>query len=255
MRRTVLVPGLIVVFLTLSLYLLSLSVVAVPALAAPPPSVADRLTASQKAGRPVFLLVTEPRARGLEAVRAATLAAHKRAPHTAIIEMDRSEAANKPIVKRYGLAGARTPFVLVLAHNGAPGGGVMPGKDVEKKLLALLPSPRKAATLLAIFQRKAAFVVVGRPDMPGRAAALAACAKAVATLKGKGSVIEVDLRDKHEQTFLGVLGADAKATDVVVHVYGLTGLKTGIAKAGTNAAALVELAKKKAECCPTGKCG
>ena len=51
------------------------------------------------------------------------------------------------------------------------------------------------------------------------------------------------------------LGADREAKDVVVHVYGLAGRKTGILKGAATAEGLVELAKKKAQCCPTGKCG
>jgi hypothetical protein len=216
----------------------------------------QQLDAARKAGRPAFLLVTEPRARGLEGMRRAVQAARKRAPHVAFVEMDRSRAANKALVKRYGLAGARVPMVLVVAHNGAPGGGVQPGPKASDQLLALLPSPRKADTLLALFQRKAAFVVVGRPDMPSRSAALAACRKAMADLKGKAAIVEVDLRDEHEQRFLEVLGADPKAQDAAVHVYGLSGRKTDVLRgSAATEAALVKAATKKAECCPGGKCG
>lgn len=220
------------------------------------PTAAQQLAAAQKAGRPTYLLVTAPRARGLEEMRLAVQEARKRAPHVAYVEMDRTQAANKALAKRYGLTGAPVPMVLVVAHNGAPGGGIRPGPKASSQLVALLPSPRKADTLLALFQRKAAFVVVGRPDMPGRAAALAACHKASANLKGKAAIIEVDLRDKYEQGFLKVLGADAKAKDVAVHVYALSGRKTQVLKGpAATAAALVKAATKKQECCPGGKCG
>jgi hypothetical protein len=220
------------------------------------PTVAQQLAAAQKAGRPTFLLVTEPRARGLEALRLVVEEARKEAPHVVSVEMDRTEAANKAVVKRYGLAGAKVPLVLVIAHNGAPGGGVVPGPKAGEQLLALLPSPRKADTLLALFERKAAFVVVGRPEMPGRKAALAACLAARAELEEKAAVIEVDLQDEAEQGFLEVLGADRKAEDVAVHVYALSGRKTEVLKgAGVTSGALVQAATKKAECCPGGKCG
>ncbi len=223
-------------------------------------SAADQLMAAQKAGKPTWLLVRDARTRGLDAMRATVEAARKRAPHVAVVEMDRSQAANKAIVKRYGLAGARLPMVLVIAHNGAPGGGVAPGAKAGDKLIALLPSPRKADTLLGLFQRKAVFVVVGRPEMPSRATALTACRKAAAALKGKGRaekavIVEVDLFDKYEQGFLKVLGAEAKAKDVAVHVYGLSGRKTGVLKGAVTSDALVKSAGQKQECCPGGKCG
>ena len=250
MRRFALVSPVLV-----SSSLAVLLLVAGPSLAAPEPTVADRLAAAKEARQPVFLLVTEGRTNGVAAMRAAAEAARERAPHTVLVEMDRSQAVNRDLVKRYGLAGTRVPFVLVIAQNGAPGGGVMPDPKAEEKLLALLPSPRKADTLMALFERKAAFVVVGRATMPSRAAALDACRRAAADLKAKAVIVEVDLDDKAEATFLKVLGADAKATDVVVHVYGFSGSKTEALRGAVEAEALVKAATKKVECCPGGKCG
>jgi len=223
--------------------------------AAPMSTVADRLAEAKKAAKPVFLLVTEGRTAGVETMLAAAQAAQRRAPHTVIVEMDRAEPANLDIVKRYGLAGARVPFVLVLAHNGAPGGGVMLEAKAEERLLALLPSPRKADTLLALFERKAAFVVVGRSTMAGHAAAIETCRAAATRLEEKAVVVDVDLDDKAEASFLEVLGADRKAADPVVHVYGFSGRKTEALKAPVSSDALVKAATKKVECCPGGKCG
>ena len=52
-----------------------------------------------------------------------------------------------------------------------------------------------------------------------------------------------------------MLGADLEAQDVAVHVYGLSGRKTEVLKTSVTSDALVKAAKKKAECCPGGKCG
>jgi hypothetical protein len=219
------------------------------------PTTADHLAAAKKAGRTVFLLVSDPRAVKVEAMRASATEASRLTPGSRVVEMDRSNRANRSVVKLYGLAGAKTPFVLVVAHNGAPAGGASPGKKAAEQLRKLVPSPRKADTLLALFQRKAVFVVVARADLPGQPAVLEACRKAAAALNNKAAIVRVDLADVAEKAFLDQLGADYKATGVVVHVYGLSGLKTDIVKGSITTDALLTAAKKKQQCCPTGKCG
>ena len=223
--------------------------------AAPASSVEEALAAAQKAGRPVFLLVTEPGAIGVDELRGAAQAAVRTAPHVDFVELDRTAEVHRAVVKRYGLVSARLPMVLVLAHNGAPAGGAVPGKKVAERLLSLLPSPRKAETLLALFEGKAAFLVVGRAAMTDRAAALAAARQAVLALDGKAAIVGIDLDDEHEAVFLELLGAKREATAAAVHVYGLSGQKTGVVAGEITSAALVEAAKKKAACCPGGKCG
>jgi len=235
--------------------LLCAGAVAAPTVPAVQPGVAEQLAAAKKAGAPVFLLVTAPRARKVDAMRAAVAAARKKAPTVRLVEMDRSLSVNRPIVKRYGLAGVGVPMVLVIAGNGAPGGGAGPDPKATERMLSLLPSPRKADTLLALFEHKAAFVVITTPKMPHRMAVLTACQAAAIALEGKAAVIEVSPADKKELGFLKVLGADLKAADAVVHVYGLSGRKTGTFKGNVTSDALVKAAKKKAECCPGGKCG
>ena len=96
--------------------------------------------------------------------------------------------------------------------------------------------------------------------MADEAAALDACRRAAALLKGQGkkekaAIVRVSLEDKAEAPFLDLLGADRKATQVSTHVYGLSGKKTGVLKGAAKPADLVTEARKKAECCPGGKCG
>ena len=223
-------------------------------------SVAEQLAAAQKAGQTVFLVVKEPAARKVADMQKVALEAQRRTPGSVVVELDRSLKQNRPLVKRYGLAGSRLPITLILAHNGAPAGGVALGDKTLERLLGLVPSPRKAETLLALFERKAVFVIVARPGMAEEAAVLAACRNAAAELKGKGptekaAVVQVNLDDPSEKAYLDVLGADPKATQVATHVYGLSGQKTGVLKGTPKTTDLVGAATKKAECCPGGKCG
>ena len=221
---------------------------------------AGQLAAAQKAGQTVFLLVSEPKTRKVAELRAVAVEARRRTPGSRVVELDRSRKENRSIVKRYGLAGARLPIILIVAHNGAPAGGVaLKGKALER-LLVLVPSPRKAETLLALFERKAVFVIVARPGMTEEAGVLTACRNAAAALKGRGTkekaaIVRVNLDDKVEKPYLDLLGAERKATQVAIHVYGLSGLKTGVLKGTPTPEALVEAAKQKKECCPGGKCG
>ena len=132
--------------------------------------------------------------------------------------------------------------------------------DALARLLGLVPTPRKADTLLALHQRKAVFIVVARQGMAEEGAVLAACQNAAAALKGKGrkekaAVVRLNLDDKAEKAFLDLLGANRKATQVATHVYGLSGQKTGVLKGTPKTQDLVGAATKKAECCPGGKCG
>jgi hypothetical protein len=223
-------------------------------------SVADQLAAAVKERQTVFLLVTEPSARKVAEMRAVAVEAQRRTPGSRLVELDRSRRENRPIVKRYGVLGARLPLVLILAHNGAPAGGAALKAGALERLLGLVPTPRKAETLLALFERKAVFVIVARPGMTEEAAVVMACRDASRALKGvgtkeKAAIVRVNLDDKAEKAYLELLGADPKATHVVTHVYGLSGVKTGVLKGTPTPEALVEAAGKKKECCPGGKCG
>lgn len=220
----------------------------------------DQLAAAQQAGQTVFLVVREPATRQVAEMRAVALEAQRRTPGSVVIEMDRSRKENRAVVKRFGLAGSRLPITLIVAHNGAPAGGVALQEDALSRLLGLVPTPRKADTLLALFEHKAVFVIVARQGMRAEAAVVAACQDAAAALKGKGTkeraaIVRLDLDDEAERAFLDLLGADRKATQVATHVYGLSGQKTGVLKGTPKPEELVGAARKKAECCPGGKCG
>ena len=252
------------------------AVVAVLVLAAGVPASASAQSALDDAlrgGHDVFLLVTEPEATGTDGARALAAQATVLAPGALLVEVDRKDPANAPLVAQFRLTSAPVPLILVVARNGVAAGGALPGRTTPAQLAAMVPTPRKAEYLKALSDGQAVFLVVGRPEMAELAAVTRACDEADARLnqaartnvqvgqtmpKDQAAVISIDLADPAEQRFLAELKADPRAPHpvvVVVNVKGQT-TQTFLEPAGVTVEALVAATKKRvSECCPGGKCG
>ncbi len=205
-------------------------------------------------GRAVFLIVKEGDARGIDLAREVAGKARDIVEKAAVVELDRLDPANAPLVKRYRLASVETPMILVVASNGAAAGGAKPSQVTANRLARMVPSPKRAEELKALEQGKAVFVVFARAAMAGRAGTLAACETAVTMMEGKAAVVSVDLDDAREASFVETLKVDARTAVPVTVVVNAKGLTTASLTGALAPSALVEAAKKAGECCPGGDC-
>lgn len=209
----------------------------------------DDLRTAAAAGRPVFLVVTEAGTKGTELARRVSAEAAQIVGDAAVVELDRGDAGNADVVKRYRLATAPVPLILVIAANGVAAGGAKPSAITAARLAKLVPSAGKAAYLKALDEGKAAFLVFGGEKTPGRAAASAACAAAVATLEGKAATVVVDPADPLEGAFVGEMQVDPKAAVATTVVVNAKGQRAAVFTAVPASAALVEAATKPVEDC------
>ena len=227
-------------------------------LAAPRLAVASAetlLSAATAAGHPVFLVVTQTDAAGVDVARAVVADAQKLSPSTSIVELDRLDAANVAVVRRYRLESVPVPLILVIAANGVAAGGARPNAVTAQRLVDMIPSAAKASMLKSIDEKKATVLVFWRASMAERAAALQAANDAATALKGAATVVSIDVDAAAEARFIAEMRVDPKSAVPIVGVYNAKGQPTetllGVAKAEVLVAAAT---KEIHECCPGGRC-
>ena len=214
------------------------------------------LAAATAGGHSVFLVVTEGNASEVDLARQVASDAQRLAPGTSILEMNRADPANAPVVKRYRLQSVPVPLILVIASNGVAAGGARPQQVTAARLAAMIPSPAKASFLKALDEKKAAFLVFARESMPGRAATLQVAGDAVTALKGAASVVSVDLDSKQEAGFVAEMKQDPKSQAPVVAVYNAKGQPTSTLSGTPGIEVLVAAATREVKSsCGPGGCG
>lgn len=206
-------------------------------------------------GRPVFLVVTQGNARGLELARRVASEAQQIVPGSLVAELDRGDPAHAAVVAQHRLASAPVPLILVIASNGVAAGGAKPDQITAGRLARMVPSPGKAALLKALSEGKPAFVVFARPSMPGRAGALAACREAALALKGVAALVQVSLDDPAEAGFVAELQVDPKAADAITVVVNAKGQRASSFLGVPAAKTLADATVAKAGGCAPGSCG
>jgi hypothetical protein len=213
------------------------------------------LASAVQRGQIAFILVMEPGAPGLDQAKALIREAMNRVENAALVELDRSSPANASLIAKYRLAGAPVPLILVAARNGALAGGIPAAEATPEKLLAVVPSPKKAEVIQLLQAGKAVFISVSRKTMPARAGATSACAAACAQMKDQGATVGIDLDDPREAEFLAQLRVDRAATEPVTLVVNPQGQIAGTYTGATDVASLVQAAARKAGGCAPGACG
>lgn len=220
-------------------------------------SATDELTAAKGAGQASFMVVTDASARGTPALQAVAADAAARVGARVIV-LDRGAAENAELVKRYRLASAPVPLVLVIARNGLPVAGLPAEKATSAALVAAVPSPRKLETFMALNDRRAVFVVVSGAKMAGRAEAVEQANAAMRSLEPtatKARVVLVDVADPEEAGYVAELTLGALDVPTVV-VFNAAGKRITTLRAPWTAQALAEAAVKTgATCCEGGVCG
>jgi len=205
------------------------------------------------AGKTVFVLVTEPGAVGTEAARTMIVQVMANIASGQLIEVNRADTANAAFIAQYRLLAAPVPLVLVFAPNGVLGGGMPMGQATPELLAKMIPTPKKAETLLALQAGKAVFVTAGRKGMAGKTDVMNSCAAACGQMAGKSAAIQVDLDDAAERSFMQELKLNLQATQPVTVVINTQGQITGAFNGPVEVVSLVQAATKKAGgCCPGG---
>ncbi|MFZ4548961.1 MAG: hypothetical protein ACOYN4_16040 [Bacteroidales bacterium] len=215
----------------------------------------EKIDKANAKGNAVFLIVTDG-SKMLTEVKEMAGKAQKKYSKSEVITLDRTDKANAALVTKYGLSGAPLPLILVIAQNGVVGGGLQLKDATPEELVGLVPTKKQAQALLAFSEGKSAFIVLYKKTMKDKVAAIAECNKAVKGIGGKGVVVEVDLDDKSEAEFLGLLKPEMAAAETHVLVFNGKGQFNDEFKAPVQSATLVTSSRKVAKSgCAPGACG
>ena len=212
----------------------------------------QELESAKKQGKLAFVLVVEPQAAGIAQAKALVLEAMQQVRETTLVELNRSDPANAALVAKLRLAGAPLPLILLVAPNGAVAGGVPAGQATAERLVAMAPSPKKAEILRWLQDGKPVFVVVGRKGMSEQANAAAVCSAACSQMNNNSAVVQVDMDDRREATFLDQMKVDRTSKEAVTLVVNPQGQITATYAGPLEVASLVQAATKQASgCCPS----
>ncbi len=209
---------------------------------------------AKKQGKVVFLVVTDKGIANTENAVSVAGQAHKSFPKSEVIQMIRSDDANKQFVEKNKLSGAPLPMILVLASNGVVAGGYRHDQATSEKLVALVPSPKKAQVLLALDEGKPVFLVVSKKSMSAKKAVMSKCETACSDMKDNAKIIEVDFDDKNEKNFLNEMKISQITGEPATYVINAQGQIAGSFTGVTESKTLVATATKRASsgCCPSG---
>ena len=214
---------------------------------------ADQLQTAANDGKVAFLLVIEPGVAGIDPARQMIQSAIIEVPGAVMIELDRADVANSSLVQKYGLTAAPVPLILVFGANGAMAGGNVASQLTSQKLVAMIPSPKKAEVLRAVQSGLAVYLTASRSGMPSSTAVASGCAAACSQMVGKCVAVDVNIDDPLEAEFLTLLKVNRQSTEPVTVVINAQGQVTGSFNGPVHVAQLVQAATKKAGgCCPTG---
>jgi hypothetical protein len=214
-----------------------------------PGTVKDDLDKAKKAGNAVFLVITGTGATGVDDL---VTIANKKVKKSAVIKMDRDDAANSDLVTKFGVAGVQLPFVLVLSPKGFAVGGFPSANATADNLVTLIPSPKYDIVLEALNNKKPVFVVASKKSFTDKATAVATCKSAVDKVPSKPTIVEIDMDDANEATFLKQIGVNTVATSTVTVVINTAGNITGNYTGATDAQTLATAATKVVKSCCAG---
>lgn len=215
----------------------------------------EDIASANAAGRTVFLVLTDAAAQGTDDARAAARRAQELAPASTVVELNRSDPASAPVVERYRLKAAPVPLVLVIASNGVAAGAQKPGKGAAERLVALIPTPKKAEALQAFQDQKRVLLAFTRAGMAEQSALFEAMTRAVQALENTAVSVVVSLDDPAEARFLAEKKVDAAtAQKPVLFVLNAKGQTLGRLEGAPTAEKILETAKRPAPCCADGAC-
>lgn len=208
-----------------------------------------------KEGNAVFLIITDKAAVGGENAVKVANAAKSKAPNSAVVQLNRDDAANSSLVKEYAVANVPVPFILVISAKGNVSAGY-PADGLDSDLLVqAIPSPKQDEAIDALDAEKPCFFVVSKQGFADKNAVLANCKTASSKIASNPSIIEIDFDDNRETDFLKRIGVETIKDKTITIVANATGQITGTFEGSIDVSRLIAVANsapKSGGCCPGG---
>ncbi len=212
------------------------------------------LDKAKGSGQAVFVVVTENG--NAETGKAVAIAEKAKSlyKNAVVVQMKRDDAENAQQVNEWRLSTAPVPLILVLSPKGLLTGGLILAQATPENLVAMVPSPKKGEVIEQLMTGKSVFILVSSKTMTAKGKQLTACQQACMEMQQQAKIVEIDLNDPQELSFLNELKINRNITEPTTYVVNSRGQVTGSFTGDTNAAALTASAKKivTSSCCPAG---
>ena len=212
---------------------------------------------AQQEGKYLFIFLfkaSDPELKKMEVVFDEAM--KKTGEQSRAIKIDTQNKNEKAFIDKFELGCAPTPFVLVLAPNGAITGG-FPVQFSEEDLLNAFASPAIEQTLKALQERKLVFLTIQGAHTAHNNAALAGINdfKSDSRFSSATVVVILDPLDKREEKFLRQLQIDPNVREATTILLAPPGQAVGKFMGPTNKEQLTKaLEKAVSGCCPDGCC-
>ena len=215
-------------------------------------TVKETLAKAKKDGNSVFVVVTGTGDTELDKALAMAGKANNSVKKSIVVKMDRDDKNNATLVTEYGIAGAPLPILLVISPKGVLAGGYLLKDATADILVKSIPSPKQDEVLLALNNKKSIFVVAAKSTFTDKAKAIENCKSAVTLNGNKSQLVEVDISDTKEKTFIELLKINTATASTATVVVNSKGQITGTFYEPKDAASLVTLANKAVSGCGSG---
>jgi hypothetical protein len=217
----------------------------------------ETLSKAKKDGNSVFVVVTGTGDKDIDKALEIAGKANKSVKKSIVVKMDRDDKNNAALVTEYGVSSAPLPLILVVSPSGVQAGGYLLVDATADNLVKLIPSTKQDDVLMALNNKKSVFIVASKNTFTDKAKAIENCKTAVTLNGNKSILVEVDLSDTKEKSFLELLKVNTATTSTATIIINIKGQINGTFYELKDAATLVTLANKVASsCCGGGKsCG
>ena len=209
------------------------------------------LNKAKAGGKAVFVVVTGTGATDLNKAMTIAKGANAIYKNATVIQMNKDLPVNESLVAEWRLAGAPVPLILVLSSKGLPTGGYALADATSQNVAALVPSPKLEQVYAAIENKQPTILVISKKSNTDKAGILANCKSAATQLKNKVSIVEIDLADPKEASFIKQLNLKSEPNKTSVLVLNASGQTTGSFNGKVDAAQLVGAATKVVQSCGT----
>ena len=204
-----------------------------------------KIDAAKENGKAAFVVVSDSETPDADVKKALDIAREANTIHkkAEVIQLLRDDQSNASLVKEWQLKGVPMPLIAVMSSSGKVIGGQFLSQATAENIVAMVPSPKLETVYGALDQGKHAIVVFTKKSFSNRDAVLEECRKAVSLLDNEAVLVEVDMNDEKETSFMKQVRLDKNsAKEPVTFVINKQGQVAGTATSIPDAEKLVSAA-------------
>jgi hypothetical protein len=222
----------------------------------PPVVSVDLLEKAKKDGKSVFIVITGTGATDVDKASGIVSDASKKSKNSVLFSLNRDDAVNAELVKKYEIATVPLPFILVISPKGFPVAGGQPDQLTADQIVKSIPSPKQDEVLVAIGDKRPAFIVISQKALADKDGVLANCKSAFAKIQSGPAIVEIDFDDPAEKEFLSQMGITKIDGTTITVVSNAEGQITDTFNKKPTVSQLVTSANKviKKSSCKPGSC-